>query len=65
MKIPQGAGLLQETTAYIQNKYSGKENLTREEAVDLINHLSGMLLVDDRFKKDTGVPGAKYASVQQ
>ncbi len=64
MKIPQGAGLLHETTAYIQNKYSGKEHLTREEAIDLINHLSGMLLVDDRFKRDKGDSDARYTRVQ-
>ena len=50
MRIPDSAadGPLVNTDdgAVIINKYFGKEYLTRLEAIDMINELSGMLLID-------------------
>ncbi len=59
MKLPQGAGLLKKdeeknNDAIIYNKYSGKGHLTREEAMDQINFLSGMLLADVHYTRRYG-----------
>lgn len=37
-------------SAIILNPYSGKDLLTKEEAIDLINHISGALLIHERSK---------------
>lgn len=37
--------------AYITNPFCGKEYLTPAEAIDAINMLSGMLLVDSKTRK--------------
>ncbi len=68
MKIPQsGSGpLLKEEDgceSIIHNKYSGKPELTREEAIDQINNLSGMLLVDGRYTKIVGEKDAGYKAL--
>ncbi len=68
MKLPQPAGLLRrgdDDGAYIHNKYSGKDVLTRGEAIDLINCLSGILLVDDRYKAEKGGSDARYPGVRR
>jgi len=36
--------------AYIINPYHGKDRLTVQEAMDCINHLSGVLLADGCYK---------------
>jgi len=36
--------------AYIRNPYPGKELLTVEEALDSINRISGMILIDKRYR---------------
>ncbi len=64
MKIPQGAGLLKKdeeknNAAIIYNKYSGKGHLTREEAIDQINFLSGMLLADVHYTRRYGGKNAR------
>jgi len=54
MKIPDSAAdpghdnesLPDANEAYIMNPYPGKELLTRHEALNAINALSGMLLID-------------------
>ena len=53
MKIPESANVtpdmvLQqaEISAYIKNPYVQKEFLTYEEAINTINLLSGMILID-------------------
>ena len=38
--------------AVIINPYSGKEKLTRDEAIDLINHISGALVSDRCYKRE-------------
>jgi hypothetical protein len=38
---------------YIINPYVGKKMLSKKEAVDLINHLSGVLLIDECHKGQT------------
>lgn len=43
-----GTGLPQEGTAYIWNPFHGKQLLTPDEALDMINRLSGSLLIDGR-----------------
>ena len=43
-RIPDTAG------AFIINPFSGKEKLTIIEAIDCINHLSGVLLADECIK---------------
>ncbi len=66
MKIPQGAGLLKEEKSddsCIHNKYSGKPSLTRDEAIDQINNLSRMLLVDGRYTKIVGEKDAGYKAL--
>lgn len=55
MKIPNSASdpipETGEEEAYIINKYAGKEFLTPLEAVDCINELSGILLVDGNQRR--------------
>lgn len=65
MRIPDSAAdgplVDGEDGAVIVNKYFGKEFLTRLEAIDIINELSGMLLIDGncgRYKQsERGDPG--------
>lgn len=38
--------------AIIINPYSGKEKLTRDEALDLINHISGALISDRCYERE-------------
>ena len=38
--------------AYIMNPYPGKDLLTRHEALNIINVLSGMLLIDGSNRRD-------------
>lgn len=39
------------TGAYIKNPYPGKDLLTPEEALECINTLAGMLVIDKRYRK--------------
>jgi len=40
------------TDAYIKNPYPGKELLTQEEALECINSLAGMLVIDKRYRNN-------------
>jgi hypothetical protein len=53
VKIPQSASEINEVRSISEqaifiNPYFGKEKLTRQEALDVINILSGELVVDGR-----------------
>ena len=55
MDIPQSASgvhpndeVAEAAEAFIQNPYAARDLLTVQEAVDLINHISGVLLVHER-----------------
>lgn len=55
LKIPDSAAdapknINDEKEAYIINPAAGKDMLTKIEAIDIINHLSGVLLVDGRYR---------------
>lgn len=53
MKVPDCAADLNEKTdkeKVIINPYHGKEILSRKEALDLINHISGALLADEHYR---------------
>lgn len=51
--IPTDTGLPGEHESYIPNRYADKDLLTRQEAIDLINHVSGALLADGNFRRHT------------
>lgn len=40
--------------AFLLNPYRGKEKLTKAEALDAINILSGMVLLHERFEGSKG-----------
>lgn len=52
MKIPgpETDGLPGAGEAYIPNAYEGHSRLTRREAIDCINYLSGAMLADERIR---------------